>query len=143
MNKSLVYVVLLVIIAVSGALWLRPTTTQRTPAPLPVTPTSFSTVQDTLLNDIAKELSRKYDKPADAYVLKVDKESGSYAKGSVTAMGEGGGGLWYAVNGGGVWKLVYDGNGILTCNDIKAYPDFPSSLIPQCFDDNTKVLIQR
>lgn len=149
MNKSLVYVVLLVLIALVGALWLRSANTQHNPAVSRITPTVIATAtvttlpQDTILKAVAEELSKKYNKPADTYVLTVAAESGAYAKGSVTVMGEGGGGLWFAAQNNGVWKLVYDGNGIITCGSLAAYPQFPTALIPQCFDESSNTMMRR
>lgn len=102
-----------------------------------------ATPQDTMLKSVAEALSKKYHKPADSYIVTLSTKSGNYAKGSVTVMGEQGGGLWFAANVYGVWQLVYDGNGIVTCSNLTAYPDFPSTLIPQCFDEGSNTLKKR
>jgi hypothetical protein len=71
----------------------------------------------------------------------ISKVEGDYAKGM--AGGTGGGGIWFAAKANGVWKLVWDGNGIITCSDISAYPAFPADMIPQCWDTATQKSITR
>lgn len=139
MNKRRLFV--LVVIGLSVVLLfsiLRNRNTQ-----LVSTSSTISPTQEKVVSDINKEFSKKYNKPLDAFILTLDTELGDYAKGSVQQKGEGGGGLWFAVKVNNGWQLVYDGNGIIPCKDLKQYPDFPSNLIPQCFDDSKNMLIER
>lgn len=110
-------------------------------ASTPLTVTAMSS--EKVIRDLSKEFSKKYNKPLDVFKLSLDTDLGSYAKGSVLLKEEGGGGIWFGAKVNDVWQLVYDGNGIIPCSDLKQYPDFPSSLIPQCFDDNINMLINR
>jgi hypothetical protein len=80
-------------------------------------------------------------KAGDSFVITVSKIDGSYAKG--TASDDGGGGMWFAAKVGDVWKLVWDGNGVIQCSDLSAYPSFPSSMIPECWDDATQKTVKR
>ena len=43
----------------------------------------------------------------------------------------------------GVWKLVWDGNGIPDCVRVNLYPKFPNKMIPQCFNAATGEIIVR
>jgi hypothetical protein len=71
----------------------------------------------------------------------ISKVNGDYAQGG--ANGSGGGGMWFAAKVNGTWKLVWDGNGIITCADIAPYPDFPKTMIPECFNDATNKMVVR
>jgi hypothetical protein len=71
----------------------------------------------------------------------VTQLQGNYAKGS--AGGSGGGALWFAEKVGGSWKLVFIGNGIIQCSDLTSFPDFPTTMIPECWDKATDKLIKR
>lgn len=71
----------------------------------------------------------------------VSKIEGDYAQGG--ASGQGGGGMWFAAKVSGVWKLVWDGNGIIDCNNVAPYPNFPRDMIPDCFATSSGKLITR
>jgi len=66
---------------------------------------------------------------------------GDFAKGM--ASDQGGGGMWFAAKVNGEWELVWDGNGIIQCSDLTNYPDFPTSMIPECYDDATQDMVVR
>jgi hypothetical protein len=103
-----------------------------------VTPVSDS---DLLKTAMASAISTKNKFSVDSITISVSELSGNYAKGSVNPVTPGpGGGLWFAAKVNGVWKLVFDGNGIITCADLTSYPDFPTTLIPQCFDTATNAM---
>ncbi|MCR4326900.1 MAG: hypothetical protein NUV52_04585 [Candidatus Roizmanbacteria bacterium] len=72
----------------------------------------------------------------------VSQIDGNYAKGSVSD--QGGGGMWFAAKADdGTWKLVWDGNGVILCSDLTLYPDFPTSMIPGCYDESTQDTVTR
>jgi hypothetical protein len=74
----------------------------------------------------------------------VSENDGQYATGGVgSETPQGGGGLWFAAKVGGEWKIVYDGNGIISCDALTDYPDFPSSMIPECYDYSAEKMVQR
>ena len=54
-----------------------------------------------------------------------------------------GGGMWFAALVEDEWKLVWDGNGVITCDEVAPYPDFPSSMIPECFDEASGEMVAR
>jgi len=71
---------------------------------------------------------------ADANTLAytVSQIQGKYARGIVSASA--GGALWFAAKVNGTWKLVFIGNGTVQCSDLTDYPDFPNTMIPECWD---------
>ncbi len=94
------------------------------------------------LEDVIKEQILA-DSESDGSALKVSvsQVSGDYAKGM--ASDDGGGGLWFAAKVNGEWELVWDGNGIIFCSDLTGYPNFPASMISECYDQKTDQLIMR
>jgi len=74
----------------------------------------------------------------------VSKNDGIYAAGGVGAVTpQGGGGLWFAAKVNGNWQIVWDGNGIVMCENLTNYPDFPTELIPQCYDSSLDKMVDR
>ncbi len=73
--------------------------------------------------------------------ITVSKIKGDYASGAASQ--QGGGGIWYAAKVNGVWKLVWDGNGFISCSNLTNYPNFPTSMIPQCYNDQAKAIVNR
>ena len=71
----------------------------------------------------------------------VSKVMGNYAQGGASA--QGGGAMWFAAKLDGKWTLVWDGNGVILCSDIAAYPDFPVTMIPECYNDKTQKTVTR
>ncbi len=82
---------------------------------------------------IQKEFSKKYGKPADTYIVRVNKSSDEYAKGSIDFKDEAGGGLWFAAKTDKGWELVFDGNGIIDCAAADKYR-MPADYVPGCVD---------
>ncbi len=95
--------------------------------------------------EIAKALALKNSWPKyDNLKVTISKNDGTYASGGVREIGaETGGGMWFAKKVNGIWKIVTDGNGVTLCSSLVAYPDYPVSLIPQCYDDKKGTLISR
>lgn len=86
-------------------------------------------------------LIKKYGTNASDMTVTVSLVEGDYAKGMVTE--EGGGGMWFAAKQNGIWTLIWDGNGIITCEEISPFPDFPASMIPGCWDKASDKVISR
>jgi hypothetical protein len=107
-----------------------------TPSPLPVADESAD-----LAIFIKAALILKHGSNAESLNVTVSKIEGNYASGG--ASGQGGGGMWFAAKVGGVWKLVWDGNGQINCTDIAPYPGFPNSMIPECWDTAAQKIIVR
>lgn len=75
---------------------------------------------------------------ADSIIVTINKNDGQYAGGGVKEKNaEVGGGYFFAVKDQGKWKIIADGNGTIDCAVLIPYPDYPTSLIPECFDMNT------
>lgn len=61
----------------------------------------------------------------------------NFVSGSISPKEEGiGGAYFFAVKNNGVWKILASGNGIIKCEDIKDYPNFPINMIPACISKN-------
>ena len=72
----------------------------------------------------------------DDLIIIVSKIEGDYSSGGArNASAEAGGAMWFAAKVNGVWKLVWDGNGAIYCNDLIDYPDFSASMITECYDE--------
>lgn len=101
----------------------------------------------TRLNDqeqIKEALVEKNDWNLEDIEVSIIENDGIYAKGMVGSVGGGpGGGIWFAVNEVGTWEIVWDGNGIIMCEDLVEYPDFPSDMIPECYNSSTDEMITR
>jgi hypothetical protein len=104
------------------------------------TPTPSTSANDAEL--IKAALYKKNNWPNNnAVKVVVNTNDGIYASG--TAGGQGGGGYFYAAKVNGEWKIVADGNGIISCSDLTPYPNYPKSLIPSCFDQATQNIVNR
>ncbi len=80
-------------------------------------------------------------KESDGITVTVSTNDGKYASGTVTA--QGGGGYFYAAKIGDNWEIVADGNGMIMCSSLEKYPDYPKTLIPQCYDQSSEKSVQR
>lgn len=112
--------------------------TQVVTPPIPVTkapiPTQVPTIDDAAAVVAMVKASEVARVGADAnnsdYTL--SQIQGIYAKGM--AGSSGGGAQWFAEKVGGVWKLVFIGNGTIQCSDLTNYQDYPKAWIPECWD---------
>ncbi|NMB84101.1 hypothetical protein GYA28_02320 [Candidatus Roizmanbacteria bacterium] len=87
---------------------------------------------------IKNALIDKHDWNKDDIVVTVSKNDGKYASGGVREKNsEVGGGYFFAVKAEGGWKIVADGNGVIQCSSLAPYPDYPKSLISECYDETT------
>lgn len=107
-------------------------------APLP-------TVKQINTNDnelIKQALFKKNNWPDNGTItVTVTTNDGKYASGTATSGG--GGGYFYAVKDNGQWLIVADGNGVIECTKLANYPDYPKTLIPECWDQATQKNIKR
>lgn len=119
-----------------------PVTTQSPNKPTPtVLPTStVSKESDSTL--IKKALFTKNNWPDDGTItVTVSTNDGKYASGTATS--QGGGGYFFAEKVNSQWEIVADGNGVILCSSLVKYPDFPKTLIPECWDDKTQKSVKR
>ena len=105
----------------------------------PCVPESVDT--DVISREIKTQIVQKHGQTASIMVVTVSRVEGDYAQGGAKAQ-DAGGGMWFAAKSGASWKLVWDGNGIITCKDIQGY-DFPVSMIPECYDEATGQSVSR
>jgi hypothetical protein len=77
----------------------------------------------------------------EAITITVTSNDGKFAKGSTSSTG--GGGYFFAAKVGDTWSIVADGNGMIFCDDLVKYPDFPNTLIPECYDSATDTTVTR
>lgn len=74
----------------------------------------------------------------------ISKREGIYVSGGVREKDTmAGGGYFFAVQDGGEWVIVADGNGVISCESVDLYPEYPSSLIPECWDEDGQKSIKR
>ncbi|MFI5265661.1 MAG: hypothetical protein ACHQT7_02855, partial [Candidatus Levyibacteriota bacterium] len=90
---------------------------------------------------IKKYIALEHNSNENSLTITVSKIEGNYAQGDASA--EGGGGMWFAAKEDGVWKLVWDGNGTIDCSTLTLYPNFPTSMIPECYDPATQNTVKR
>jgi hypothetical protein len=81
--------------------------------------------------------------PADVEITLGRVEDGRFATGGVRDVPPAGGGLWFAALVDGEWRIVWDGNGAIDCPSLEPYPDFPASLIAECYDPSDGSVTQR
>lgn len=124
--------------------WEEPCAVNSTaPTSLPTTiATQIPTVDEksAIIQDVRQALAAEHGTDANSYNITVSKIVGDYASGG--ASGSGGGGMWFVAKNG-VWKIVWNGNGVIMCSDLTAYPNFPTSLIPECYNDQTQKTVKR
>jgi len=112
-----------------------------TPAPTVLPTPSPADESATIVAVIKAALVAKHGPDAASLNITVSKVEGDYAQGGASA--QGGGGMWFAAKVGGVWKLVWDGNGQINCSDLLPYPAFPKDMIPECWDTATNKVVTR
>ena len=95
----------------------------------------------TIIAGVAAALTAKHGSDFTGLTYTVSKIEGNYASGTVN--GTGGGGMWFAAKESGSWVVVSDGNGVILCSDLAPYPNFPKSMIPECWDASSDKLVTR
>lgn len=153
MAKNILIIVLILALVAIGAYLLGskyrivPVTT---PSPAPAimaTPGASPTAvpaaneEDTLIAAIKAALIAEHGSDAASLKISVSKIEGLYAEGMASSTG--GGGMWFAAKVGGNWKLVWDGNGTIDCSVLTPYPNFPTDMIPECWNSATQTTAKR
>jgi len=99
---------------------------------------------DSIATAIKAKLLTKHGQSFEGMEVSVSRVEGDYAQGGARPAEEGaGGGMWFGANVNGDWQLVWDGNGIITCTDLINYPQFPATLIPECWKEGTEEMVKR
>lgn len=105
-----------------------------------VSPTPVSQIDEAAVKSI---LVKNYNKPQGDIDFTVLEVSGRYARGIATFKDDDRVWLWLAYEGDDSnWQLVHDGQGVANCQRLTEV-DFPSSLASQCWNSQTKVIINR
>jgi hypothetical protein len=77
---------------------------------------------------IRRAFAEKYNKPISVVNVRVDKNTGNFAKGSVSfGQGPGEGGYFFAYRSIDKWVIAADGNGSVSCRYLQYY-GFPANL---------------
>jgi len=87
-------------------------------------------------------MAERHSKPIGDVQLTIGTNTGSHANGGVKFAGEISGAWWLAAKSGGEWVIVDDGNGTVSCASIAPY-NFPTSMVPECWDEASMTLITR
>ncbi len=91
---------------------------------------------------IRQALFKKNNWPENnSIAVTISFNDGRYAKGTVAS--QGGGGYVFAAKVNGAWQIVTDGNGVISCSALTAFPDYPTTLIPECYDQSTGKEVKR
>ncbi len=154
--KRILFALLVLIILGTVAFILRAYLAPKTPGPemqtqeVLISPTPSPTVQATFLPTQTDEelikiaLVQKHGWDPEEILVTVSKNDGQYAQGSVREKSsEVGGGYFFAAKVSGQWQIVADGQGTIACEDLEEYPNFPASMIPECFDETTGKSVKR
>jgi len=81
-----------------------------------------------LIDKIKDLFAKKY--PNTEFDIFIEKQSGNYIQGSIVFENDQGGGFLLAEKQG-QWQIVYDGNGVIPCEQIEEY-DFPEAFVGEC-----------
>lgn len=104
------------------------------------TPTVKTISDDELIKQVLFKKNNWPENDKD-FVFKISTNDGKYASGMVT--NNGGGGYFYAVKDGTNWVILVDGNGTIECSNLTKYPDYPNTLIPECYNSATGKIVKR
>lgn len=107
-----------------------------------VSPTTKKEGFEEIAAEVKKAIVAKHGQTAQSLNVTVASVEGYYAKGGASVV-DAGGGMWFAAKTADGWQLVWDGNGIITCDSLTDYPYFPVILIPQCYDEDSQKMIER
>lgn len=115
------------------------------PAQKPIDPSPIPTIDEklTIKQAVKTALIAEHGAQANSLDITVSKVNGNFASGGAADEQGIGGGMWFAAKVNNDWKLVWDGNGTISCTNLKPYPDYPNTMIPECWDDTTQESIKR
>ena len=99
-----------------------------------ISPEEMEIGEDPDTQAIKEAFSEKYDRPVTQIEVSVDESTGELARGGVHFIGETGGSWFLAAKVDDEWVIVDDGNGTISCQKIEGY-DFPTSMVPECYDE--------
>lgn len=107
-------------------------------------PCATPTTTENLVELIKQALIKKNNWTNMDIEVTINKNEGMYVSGAVKEKGSNvGGGYFFAAKVNGEWKIVADGNGTISCESLVPYPDYPVSMIPECWSEKTGKLVTR
>jgi hypothetical protein len=92
-------------------------------------------IEENVKEAVTKLLIEKYNWEEDKVSVQVNKEVGDFASGSVGFGSEIGGGGWLVKRIEGKWKLIWDGNGAVDCENLRTEHQFPDEILKPGFCD--------
>ena len=92
-------------------------------------------VEENTKETVTKLLVEKYNWEKDKVSVQVNKEIGDFASGSVGFGSELGGGGWLAKRIDSRWRLIWDGNGAVDCQNLRNEHQFPDEILKPGFCD--------
>jgi len=105
-------------------------------------PTTSEESNESVIETLKLLFAQKYEKRVDDILVTISKREGNYLVGGVKFAGEETEAYILAAKVNESWKIIFDGNGMWTC-DIVDVVDFPSTLVPECLDENTMEVVNR
>ena len=93
-------------------------------------------------DEIRQAMATKHSKSVADTDISINNITTTHASGVVKFAGEIAGGWFLAAKTTGPWQIVADGNGTVICADIDPF-NFPTTMVPECWDDSTQTLITR
>jgi hypothetical protein len=84
---------------------------------------------------IKKALAVRLNIPLDNLELTITADENEYAAGQVRIIDANRQLRWYAVREKGGWQIISARTTLIRCSELEAYPDFPTTLVPQCLTD--------
>ena len=88
---------------------------------------------------LKEAFSDRYSRIIDDINIRIDKAGAKHVFGSVSFVGEMGGGWFLAYKDDTDWMIVDDGNGTIDCDVIAPY-DFPVDVVGECVDESGEVV---
>jgi hypothetical protein len=100
--------------------------------------------EESIAQAVKQAIVEKRGVDANDLVISVNKIEGNYAQGKAGSPTPGpGGGIWFAAKVDDAWELVWDGNGSIYCSDLVNYPDYPTNMISECYDEVEGEIVNR
>ncbi len=167
-KKIILVVVFIALAAAAGSIWggrrlpaeTPPTTPAPSATPLPANEIELEVLpeveecptcnlppsaEETFPTDeelIREAMAERHGKSVAEVALTVGENTGTHAIGVVSFAGEMGGGWWLAAKVADNWEIAADGNGTVPCDAIEPY-DFPTDIVPECWDEVAGELVTR
>lgn len=137
------FCLMMVVVGCTSTLTPIPLPTSTVLPPLEPTATTLPTHEPTEEgNNTAVEVlkvlfAQKYNKPADQVILSISQQTNNHVRGTVQFSGEMSGAMFLAARENNIWKIVFDGNGVYTCQAVEPY-NFPAAMVEDCYEEKSE-----